>query len=299
MEKTNDCNVIELFVEYLESERNAAQNTVQSYSLDLRDFADFVDLKREVQEKDIISYLSLLEKRNIQTASVRRRLSTLKQFFKFLRREELIENDPMQFIHQPKHKRALPKIVDEEAVEGLMAATSNFQYKDQIRADLMLYLLYGSGLRVSELIVIKRNAIVDNKFIRIIGKGGRERIVPLASGVVNLMDEWKRCCVELSPWVFPSINPSKHITRQRVFQILKKIAEFSTSVDPAKVSPHVLRHAFATHILDNGADLLSVKKMLGHQDIATTEIYTHVTRKKLKEVVEKYHPLSDLKIRSC
>jgi integrase/recombinase XerD len=283
-------NFVELFVEYLRSERNASKNTVCSYVYDLSDFAAFIDLKNPIEEQDIIRYLSKLKENNFQTSSVKRKLSALRQFFKFLRLEKLIANDPMKFIRQPKCERPLPKIISEDTVKKLQNATNFLKYEEKMRADLMLYLLYGSGLRVSELISIKRNSIVDSKFIRIFGKGSKERIVPLASRVLSLMQEWDGVCGK-SVWVFPSVNPAKHITRQRVFQILKQIAAFS-GIDPTKISPHVLRHAFATHILDNGADLLSVKKMLGHRDIATTEIYTHVATKKLKEVIEKYHPLA-------
>jgi integrase/recombinase XerD len=284
-------NFIELFVEYLQSERNASKNTVQSYISDLSYFASFINLNAKIEESDIISYLSKLEENNLKTSSVKRKLSALRQFFKFLRQEDLISNDPMRFICQPKNKRPLPKIISEEMTVQLQDAADFLKYEEKIRAELILYLLYGSGLRVSELIAIKRNSVVDSKFIRIFGKGSKERIVPMAGKVLSLMDEWKNIC-EKSVWVFPSVNPAKHITRQRIFQILKQIAALS-GIDPTKISPHVLRHAFATHILDNGADLLSVKKMLGHRDIATTEIYTHVARKKLKEVIKKYHPLSD------
>jgi integrase/recombinase XerD len=259
--------------------------------LDLLDFAHSTNPDTDVQEEDIILYLSKLKERRFQISSVKRKLSALKQFFKFLYQEDLIANDPMKFIHQPKQGRVLPKIIDEETVVKLQNATSFLKYEEKIRADLILYLLYGSGLRVSELIAIRRNALVDSKFVRIYGKGGKERVVPLSRRVSILMEEWKSISPE-SAWVFPSVNPSKHITRQRVFQILKQIAAIS-GVDATKISPHVLRHAFATHILDNGADLLSVKKMLGHKDISTTEIYTHVTRKKLREVIKKYHPLSN------
>lgn len=286
-------NFIELFVEYLKSERNASLNTVQSYILDLKDFCYLFDCTKKISEQDINIYLSKLNERELKTSSIKRKLSVLKQFFKFLYREELINYDPLQFIHQPKHKRPLPKIVDENVVTKLQYATRLFEYPENLRLELMLYLLYGSGLRVSELIALKRNAIIDSKFIRIFGKGSKERIVPIASKVLPLAQEWTHVCKD-SHWLFPSVNNNKHITRQRVFQLLKQLAMFA-GVEVKSISPHVLRHAFATHILDNGADLLSVKKMLGHQEISTTEIYTHVTRKKLKEVVNKYHPLSSKK----
>ncbi|MDR2723944.1 MAG: tyrosine-type recombinase/integrase [Holosporaceae bacterium] len=283
-------NFIELFVEYLKSERNVSKNTIYSYKLDLVDLASRIDLDASVEERDILQHLAKMNEKQQRPSTVRRKLSALRQFFKFLRQEELINNNPMEFIHQPKHRRPLPKIISEETMIKLQNATIFFEYKEKIRADLILYLLYGSGLRVSELIAIKRSTIIDFKFIRIVGKGSKERIVPLAHKIQPLLKDWEGVCGE-SVWIFPSVDPLKHITRQRVFQILKQIAAIS-GVDTTKISPHVLRHAFATHILNNGADLLSVKKMLGHQDIVTTEIYTHVTRKKLQEVIKKCHPLS-------
>ena len=253
---------VELFVEYLKSERNVANNTVQSYIMDLSDFCAFVDLEKEITEENIKDYLANLDEKKLKTSSVKRKLSALKQFFKFLYREELITQDPTRFIHQPKSRRPLPKIVSEEVIEKLRNAILTLPHPDDIRAELILLILYG------------------------------ERIVPISPRIVSLMPEWLAACKE-SPWLFPSVNAEKHITRQRVFQILKELAATS-GIDVTKISPHVLRHAFATHILDNGADLLSVKKMLGHQDISTTEIYTHVTSKKLREVVNKFHPLAQI-----
>ncbi len=282
---------LELFLEYLKSERNVAANTAQSYFLDLQDFLAHVDIDSEVTEKEIVEYLNVLNKRNFQISTIKRKISVLKQFFRFLVAEELIEKNPMTFIRQPKSRRALPKILSEDTVRKLRSATFSFPLKEQMRADLMLFLLYGSGLRVSELISLKMNSFVEGRFIRILGKGGKERVIPVTHQVTELLKRWSRVNTS-SPWLFPSRSPDKHITRQRVFQLIKKIAMVS-GVDPEKVSPHVLRHAFATHILDHGADLLSVKKMLGHESISTTEIYTHVTRARLKEVVNEYHPLSN------
>ena len=284
-------NYLELFLEYLKSERNVSKNTVQSYFLDLRDFLDHVDIDSEVTEEKIINYLEILKNKNFQLSTVKRKISALKQFFRFLVTEELIEKNPMTFIRQPKSCRALPKILSEDSVKKFREATTSLPLKEQVRTDLILYLLYGSGLRVSELISLKMNSFVENKFIRIFGKGRKERIVPIAHQVIELLKQWSTI-KPFSVWLFPSRNPEKHITRQRIFQLIKQIATMS-GMDPEKVSPHVLRHAFATHILDHGADLLSVKKMLGHESISTTEIYTHVSRAKLKEVANKYHPLSE------
>ena len=282
---------LELFLEFLKSERNVAKNTVQSYFLDLQDFLAHVDIDTEVTEEEIINYLEILKQKDFQVSTVKRKISAMKQFFRFLVAEDLIEKNPMTFIRQPKSCRALPKILSEDSVKKLREATSTLTLEEQIRADLILYLLYGSGLRVSELISLKMNSFVENKFIRIFGKGRKERIVPITHQVIELLKQWSDI-KPFSTWVFPSKNPEKHITRQRIFQLIKQIAAIS-GIDPAKVSPHVLRHAFATHVLDHGADLLSVKKMLGHESISTTEIYTHVSRAKLKEVVNEYHPLSD------
>ncbi|GHU16069.1 tyrosine recombinase XerD [Alphaproteobacteria bacterium] len=309
---------LELFVEYLKSEKNVSENTVRSYVLDLVDFCSFMVAPQRdgssndtthvlqapactinvadtcaITHDDIALYLAELDKKLLKTSSIKRKISSLNQFFVFLCQEELVEKNPMEFIAQPKHTRPLPKIVSEEIMEKLRKSTDLMEYEEKLRADLILYLLYGSGLRVSELISVKRNAIVESKFLRILGKGSKERIVPIASAVIPVMKDWIDVCPK-SVWMFPSVDTTKHITRQRIFQILKKIAKMS-GVDTTKISPHVLRHAFATHILDNGADLLSVKKMLGHKDIATTEIYTHVSRKKMKEVVEKFHPLTNAK----
>ncbi len=279
---------VELFLEYLRSEKNASYNTVQSYFLDLKDF--FHKIKNEeLSEQSINAYLSELDKKHLQVSSVKRKLSALRQFTNFLCREEMLQSNPMEHIHQPKYRRPLPKIVSKATIQKLMDATDTLEYDEKIRADLILYLLYGSGLRVSEVISLKKNAILSVRFIKIFGKGAKERTVPLAKQTFEIAQGWLDVCPE-SPWLFPSSNPSKHITRQRIFQILKQLARVS-GIDATKISPHVLRHAFATHILDNGADLLSIKKMLGHKDITTTEIYTHVATRKLEQVVQKYHPL--------
>ncbi len=282
---------LELFLEYLKSEKNASPNTVQSYFSDLQDFLANVDMDSEVTEEKVVDYLEILKNKNFRESTMKRKISALKQFFRFLAAEDLVKENPMIFIRQPKYRRALPKIISEDCVKKLRNATATLPLEEQIRADLILYLLYGSGLRVSELISLKMNSFAENKFIRIFGKGRKERIVPITHQVVGLLEQWKKV-KPFSVWLLPSKNPEKHITRQRIFQLIKKIA-FVSGVDPTKVSPHVLRHAFATHVLDHGADLLSVKKMLGHESISTTEIYTHVSRAKLKKVVNKYHPLGD------
>lgn len=287
-------NFIELFLEYLRSERNVAENTVASYELDLNHFFTNVNIDvKDVSHSDIMSYLILLDDGGFKSSSIRRKLSAFSHFFKFLQGEEIIDNNPMFLIARPRNERKLPKIIDSNMIANIENAIATLPEKERLRSELIFYLLYGSGLRVSELISIKLAAFVDGKnFIKIYGKGNKERIVPIASRLQHLVEDLKICCRMDSVWVFPSLRaPQKHITRQRVFQIIKDIAA-SAGIDKDKISPHVFRHAFATHILNNGADLLSVKKILGHKDIATTEIYTHVDYKKLQETVVKHHVLS-------
>jgi len=285
----------EQFEEHLRSELNSSENTVSSYKIDLIDFARFLENKSEceVSENDIKRYLKELDHRGFKSSTIKRKLIAIRQYFKFLYHEELISSDPSEFIPQPKQVKALPKIVSEDAVSKMLEATKSLGYEDGIRAKLILYLLYGSGLRVSELIALKHNAFIDGHFVRIVGKGSKERSVPMATKTMELLEQWIEICPD-SVWIFPSKNTQKHITRQRVFQILKYIAGVA-GLDITKVSPHVLRHAFATHILDHGADLMSVKRMLGHKDIATTEIYTHVTQSRLRNTVNSYHPLAKRK----
>lgn len=282
---------IELFVEHMKSELNSSQNTIDSYLSDLRDFEEFIGEKEtEITEDDVKSYLKELDRRELRTSSIKRKLSALRQYFKFLYEDNVIQRDPTEFVPQPKQRRPLPKIVSEEVVESLIDATDLLKETEILRGKLILYLLYGSGLRVSELISLKYNCFISEKFIQIVGKRSKERTIPMASDTINLLEEWRKVTPN-SVWVFPAPDPQKHITRQRIFQILKQIAAFAGQ-DISKISPHVLRHAFATHILNHGADLLSVKRMLGHKDIATTEIYTHVTEDRLRSVVDKYHPLA-------
>lgn len=281
---------IELFIEHLRSELNASENTVASYLFDLKDFENFVGDSDNIAEDDIKAYLKDLDRRELKTSTIKRHLNALHHYFKFLYNEEIIRKDPTEFIRHPKSTRPLPKIISEGAARKLIEATDFLDGIDSIRGKLILYLLYGSGLRVSELVSLKYSNFVEERFIRVVGKGSRERTIPMASKLTELLEVW-RVSSQQSMWIFPSRNPEKHVTRQRIFQILKEIAMIA-DLDVTKISPHVLRHAFATHILDHGADLLSVKRMLGHRDVATTEIYTHVTQSHLKEVVKKYHPLT-------
>lgn len=280
----------EIFAEYLRSELNSSESTIASYLSDLKDFEIFTKNSENITEDDIKAYLKDLDYRGLKASTIKRRLDALHHYFKFLYNEEIIPKNPVEFVRRPKPERPLPKIISEDIARRLIDATKLLDDVDSVRGKLILYLLYGSGLRVSELISLKYNNFIDERFLRIIGKGSKERTIPIPSKLTELLADWRAISPE-SIWVFPSRNPQQHVTRQRIFQILKEIAQIA-GADVTKISPHVLRHAFATHILDHGADLLSVKRMLGHNSIATTEIYTHVTQSHLKEVVQKYHPLT-------
>lgn len=281
---------VELFKEHLVSERNASPNTIASYLLDLQDVIQHIDFSNPVTEEMIYCYVEHLGSTGLSAASMRRKISALRQFLSFVNNEKLQKVDTGKFIQLPRKSRLLPKIVDRDVIDRLHKVLEDWDEMDRIRGHLILYLLYGSGLRVSELISLKYSNFIQGRFLKIMGKGQRERIIPVASIVDDILAKWSSIAPD-SAWIFPSVNPQKHITRQRVFQILKDMA-MAADIPLEKISPHVLRHAFATHILDNGADLFSVKKMLGHQQIATTEIYTHVTRKKLKKVILEHHPLN-------
>lgn len=287
-------NLVTLFLEFLKAEKNLAENTIVSYRFDLDDFCLFISLEnknlRTASSIDINAYLENLNQKNLSVATKQRKLSALRQFYQFLVDEEIIEENPTEKILRPKSHRPIPKIITQKQVKDLFAATDNLDGDNRIRVKLILLLLYGSGLRVSELISLKKNSF-NGQFLRIFGKGSKERTVPIASQLLEMLNE----VIKLSngsEWIFPS-RKGGHITRQWVSQILKNLA-IEADIPASSLSPHVLRHAFATHILDNGGNLISIKKMLGHKSISTTEIYTHVSKAKLKEVINTKHPLNKI-----
>ena len=292
-------DLISEFLDSLKSERNLSKNTIESYCSDLTQFCNFladsdIDSVQDVSYDDIRKYCNSIA--HLTSATVQRKLSSLKQFYKFLVLENIIKSDPTKNILRPKSRRELPKIITVDNVKSLFDAIDALPDLEAYRTRLIFMLLYGCGLRVSELITLKPN-FVEGNFIRIYGKGSKERITPISPKIITCFLEYVSINkLKNTQWLFPSPNnPSKHISRQRVFQIIKKVA-VDAGLQYDALSPHVLRHAFATHILTNGGDLLSVKNMLGHKSISTTEIYTHVTQSKLKEIVQKSHPLAKIKI---
>lgn len=301
---------VDAFLDMLAGERGVARNTSAAYAADLADLAEF--LKADgVHPEDATSdrlraYFSKLHGAKSKAAprTVARRLSAFRQFYRFLLSDGRRQDDPSSALDSPKLGRPLPKLLSENEVGSLVtplkdAITGTDSTDPQsLRFALLIELLYGSGLRVSELVGMPMSALTrDNRVLMVRGKGGKERLVPVSEPARQALAAYlavRRSFMppDGSPWLFPSRTSRQgYLTRQRFAQLLKERAA-EAGIDVARVSPHVLRHAFATHLLDHGADLRAVQKMLGHADIATTEIYTHVATERLQRVVRSHHPLS-------
>ncbi|MDR3497416.1 MAG: site-specific tyrosine recombinase XerD [Ancalomicrobiaceae bacterium] len=300
---------IESFLEMLIAERGAAENTIESYSRDLEDFAHFLgnrggDIAMATTE-DISRYIGDLKARGFAATSQARRLSALRQFHRFLYSEGLRSDDPTGSVDSPRKPALLPKILSEEEVDRLIEtarsmANGPFDSDEQRLRALRLYTLvevaYATGLRVSELVSLPVSALRgDLPVIMVTGKGNKERMVPLSDRARAAMTEYlaaRRAGGQAvdSRWLFASYGASGHFTRQALGRDLKVLAG-AAAIDPRKLSPHVLRHAFASHILQRGADLRIVQELLGHADISTTQIYTHVLEERLRAVVAGHHPL--------
>lgn len=293
--------LIENFLDMLLAERNAAANTRLAYGRDLTDIAHYLARKKinlaEAGEEDVRHYLQHLASTAPRTQA--RRLSAVRQFFRFLCSEHHRQDDPTRHIDAPRLGQSLPKYLSEEEVEKLLQAISKTKSHEAARLRALLELLYAAGLRVTELVSLSLSSIqFDRGLVLVKGKGGKERIVPLGDPALRALKTWLSYRKESldkkehsSPFLFPSRGGKKHLTRQRFFQMLKQLA-LEAEIDPERLSPHVLRHAFATHLIEHGADLRSVQTMLGHADIATTQIYTHVAADRLTKTVVDHHPLA-------
>ncbi len=297
--------LIERFLEMMAAERNAAANTLDSYRRDLADFAGFLGRRGgalgAASAADVTAYLDELQAAGAATATAARRLSALRQFHRFVLSEGVRADDPSAAVAGPRRGRRLPKYLDEDQVGALLAAAAAAVQGGggtaALRTHALLECLYASGLRVSELVGLPLAALAhDPRFVLVRGKGGRERLVPLSLPARAALEAWlvlrpKGLPARQAPFVFPAATRSGHMTRQHFGQVLKRLAGLA-GLDPAAVSPHVLRHAFASHLLAHGADLRAVQSMLGHADIATTEIYTHVLDERLRALVQGHHPLA-------
>ncbi len=308
----DDRTHIAAFLEMLASERGAAKNTLDAYTRDLDDYCGFLtstgQLLLKATRRDVSAYVQSGGAAGLAPASSARRLSAVRQLYKFLEAESLIAESPATGAVTPNRARALPKTLSVAEVDRLITtaaeATEGLKGRDLVRAvrfHALIEILYATGMRVTELVSLPRNVLAgDPRMLTIKGKGGRERLVPLNTSARTALDRYlslgTRSEDGVAPmlagkWLFPSKSVDGHLTRQRFAQDLKETAE-RAGLDPERVSPHVLRHAFASHLLDRGADLRSVQQLLGHADISTTEIYTHVLEERLKKIVYERHPLA-------
>ncbi|MBP2649782.1 MAG: xerD 7 [Firmicutes bacterium] len=286
------------FINYLAVERGLAPNTLESYGRDLRQYQTFLqsgqlDFIKDSNRNTIVNYLSNLQSKGRAVSTISRNLAAIKSFYQYLVRERYLEKDPAAHLESPKLEKKLPKILSIAEVEELLKQPNAF-LPAGLRDKAMLELLYATGIRVSELISLNISDVnLDMGYIKCFGKGSKERIVPLGSIAARCVHEYMQRGRQklVRTYEEPSLFVNHHgnrLTRQGFWKIIKKYAmEASINKD---ITPHTLRHSFATHLLENGADLRSVQEMLGHADISTTQIYTHVTKNHLKEVYDKSHP---------
>jgi integrase/recombinase XerD len=296
------CRHSEAFLEMLAAERGAAPLTLSAYRRDLGDLAVFLAARgaepAHADEAALHAYLASPAVAALAPRSLARHISAIRQFYKFLLTDGVRQDDPTAGLDSPRLGRPLPKFLSETEVASLLAAAATQPDAEGVRLACLVELLYATGLRVSELVGLPLAAAQrEPRFLLVRGKGGRERIVPLGEPGRQALARYLACRDDFgppgqsSPWLFPSRGGSGHLTRQRCGQLLKTLA-VRAGLDPDRLSPHVLRHAFASHLLDRGADLRSVQQMLGHADIATTQIYTHVLGDRLRQLVQTAHPLA-------
>ena len=294
---------LEAFLEMMSAERGASVHTLDAYRRDLVDFRAFLSARSVPLQKasadDIRSFLASLSQAGLSAATQARRLSAIKQLFRFFLDEDVRKDDPTSIIEAPRRGRPLPKVVSEDQTQALIAAAADMEGPEAVRLLCIIELLYASGLRVSELVSLPMNAVAgERKMLLVRGKGGKERLVPLGAPAREAIKAYLAVRERFLPplekaqrFLFPSRGVEGHLTRRRVGQLMKDLA-VQAGVDPAHLSPHVLRHAFASHLVAHGADLRSVQQLLGHADIATTQIYTHVQDERLRRLVAEKHPLA-------
>jgi integrase/recombinase XerD len=292
---------VEAFLEMMAVERSAARNTLTAYEKDLADACAFLSGRgRSLDDagaEDVEAWFASLSARGLSPATASRRRAAVRQFYRFALTEGWRKDDPSRRVDAPKKGRSLPKVLAREEVEGLIAAAAERDRPSALRLACIIELIYASGLRVSECLDLSLAALArDPAYLIVRGKGGKERLAPLndhARAAVKAYLEVRKVFLSepSSPWLFPSRGASGRLTPRRFSQLLQEAAVLA-GIDPSRVSPHVLRHAFATHLLEGGADLRTVQKLLGHADIATTQIYTHVAEGRLAQVVATKHPLA-------
>lgn len=287
---------IEAFLEMMAAERGAARNTLAAYGADLADLAAHCrhagTAPADASAAVLQSYMAGLATSGLAPRSAARRRSALRQFYRFLLAEGVRADDPSAEIDAPRLGRPLPRGLTEAEVEALLAAADRHGRSSGLLARAALELLYASGLRVSELLALPRSALASEAPMLLIrGKGGRERMVPISAAARQAAQAMLAARGRPHPFLFAGRGPRAPLTRQAFARLLKHVA-LAAGIDPARVSPHVLRHAFATHLLARGADLRSLQMLLGHADIATTQIYTHVMEERLAALLAAHHPLA-------
>lgn len=301
---------LEAFLEMLAAERGASPNTVAAYHRDLKDLTEFLqkrDVRLEAAEsEDLRAFLDHLKTRDLSAATAARRLSALRQFYAFLQGDAVRPDDPSQVLDSPKQSRNLPQYLSEDEVVRLLEVARS-EVPDEsspitsrgfraLRLHALLEVLYASGLRVSELVTLPLTTVrADRPFLYVRGKGDKERAVPISERARAAVSRYREALGSKGlgdgRWLFPSSSAEGHLTRQQFGHLLKEIA-VPAEIAPSRLSPHKLRHAFATHLVSRGADLRAVQKMLGHSDITTTQIYTHVANAEKHRLVREGHPLS-------
>lgn len=305
----NDARRIATFLDAQAAELDAARNTLLAYARDLRSFSEWLaDNALElmtVQQTDIEAYLVSMDNNGMSRATRARRLSAIRQFYRFAFEERWRPDNPAIRIKGPAREKRLPKTLTEDEVDRLLrAARDNGRPSDRVRNTCLMELLYATGMRVSELVTLPVSAARgDPRMLLVKGKGGKERMVPLSVPAREALAHWllvrdasaaderEKTGAPSSPFLFPSRGKTGHLTRHRFYMLIKELS-VAAGVAPEKVTPHTLRHAFATHLLARGADLRAIQTLLGHADVATTEIYTHVLEDRLKELVLDHHPLA-------
>ncbi|WP_127754589.1 MULTISPECIES: site-specific tyrosine recombinase XerD [unclassified Devosia] len=297
-------HLIGAFLEMMSAERGAAPNTIDAYRRDLSDYAGFLAGKGKTlltgEREEVAAYLDHLKQSGLSASSSARRLSAIRQFHRFLCADNLRADDPTRIIASPKSRRALPKVLSIAEIDKLLTlaeAEANTEASAPkqaaaLRLYVLLELLYATGMRVSELVSLKRAAVMrDASFLTVRGKGNKERVVPLNDRARDAIKAYLKT-IEPGVFLFPASGAEGYLSRQVFARDLKGLAA-RAGISASRVAPHVLRHAFASHLLAGGADLRVVQMLLGHADISTTQIYTHVLDEKLRHLVETHHPMAD------
>jgi len=290
--------LIELFLNYLSVERNLAKNTLVSYKRDLLLFMDYLEAQRitvlsKTSKDEVTNFMLAQKDKGISSSSISRRLAAIKVFYRFLVRERILSNDPTSLMESPKLWKKIPSVLSLSEINSLLIQP-DIKDKQGIRDRAILETMYATGMRVSEAADLKLEDInLDVGFLRCIGKGDKERIIPLGKKAIEALNNYIKASRpvflkgQLSPYLFVN-RFGKNISRQSLWKLIKRYAKKATI--KTQIRPHTLRHSFATHLLERGADLRSVQEMLGHSDISTTQIYTHINKDRLKTIHKTYHP---------